>query len=715
MKLHELRHPLGPFDALYLMDEDTRAVSLVLLPAGMDHAYANRRPDLMDTAEMQRLAIDCPAWSVGSLCHLALRHHPQCTITGMSLLHGYSTLQLKYADQQVSKADGKTVITTRLEAEEGYAVDHILTHWDGDDGVEVQTVFRNCSQKVMQLDLLTSFALDNLSPFAVNAAPNTMRLHRFYGGWSAEGRRRADDIEALNLERSWYNGRPSCERFGCVGSYPVDRWFPVAAVEDKSQGVFWGAQLAHNGSWQMELSRASDCLAFTGGLADCEFGSWFKLVQPGEAFAAPKAFLSVAKGDLETLCNQMTALHQKYMPLQPAVEQELPMIYNEWCTSWGHPTEQLILDVAHKLQGSPVKYLVIDGGWSRTTNSYLGQGGNGDWIPEDKQFPNGLLHLSREIQAMGFELGIWYEFEVTTKGARVAEPDYDHLHLQRNGEVIYSGDTRSFWDFRKPEVIAFLRERVLDLLRDNEIRFMKVDYNCSIGIGCDGAESPGEGLRQQLDAVREFFLTLRRELPDLVIENCASGGHRLEPSMMDITALSSGTDAHESGEIPVIAANSNLLFLPRQNEIWCVLDKTHTEAQTIFRLTSGFLGRMCLSGDILDMPDSHWRHVEDAMDFYAAIRGVIKDCSTHLHQHFATKSIRYVEGTQAVVMEGKNGQTLVVCHSFNNACPEAITFPIPAGLQVLRTFADTSAVTRSGDTMTIAPLPDQTAFALLLG
>ena len=120
---------------------------------------------------------------------------------------------------------------------------------------------------------------------------------------------------------------------------------------------------------------------------------------------------------------------------------------------------------------------------------------------------------------------------MTTKGANVHSGTYDSMHLYRNGEVIQTGGIRRFWDFRQTEVTQYLKERVLDFLRENGIQYLKVDYNGSIGYGCDGAESPGEGLRQQMQAVHRFFGMLRREYPELVIENCASGGHRLEPSL----------------------------------------------------------------------------------------------------------------------------------------------------------------------------------------
>ncbi len=70
----------------------------------------------------------------------------------------------------------------------------------------------------------------------------------------------------------------------------------------------------------------------------------------------------------------------------------------------------------------------------------------------------------------------------------------------------------------------------IKLLAESGYGYLKVDYNENIGVGCDGAESLGEGLRQYVLGSQDYFRRIHEKLPDLVIENCASGGHRLEPS-----------------------------------------------------------------------------------------------------------------------------------------------------------------------------------------
>ena len=110
---------------------------------------------------------------------------------------------------------------------------------------------------------------------------------------------------------------------------------------------------------------------------------------------------------------------------------------------------------------------------------------------------------------------------------------------------------------------------MIGLLKECGFGYLKIDYNETIGIGCDGAESLGEGLRGHIEAVQAFMRRIRQELPDLVIENCSSGSQRTEPSMIALSSVTSFSDTHECVQIPIIAANMHRVILPRQNLVWC--------------------------------------------------------------------------------------------------------------------------------------------------
>lgn len=663
---------LGKLKLRYIREEGTGHIAMILLPEGMEDCLKERRKTL------QHRDISCNAWEVGSLCHLALRHHEQGNGAGSTLKYGRSTNELKFVKQEKAESGKTMIITTLLEAEEGYQVVHRVVYTKGEDGIEVENTFLNKTGRSVVLDMMTSFSLDNLSPLQRDDAPYKLKLHRFRGGWSLEGKHVEETIEDLNLESPWIRAFPESERYGVLGSHPVKRWFPFACVEDREYGVYWAAQLGCNSSWQMELSRDGDCYSLSGGIADCEFGGWWKEIPDGGSFQAPKAYLSVSREGFEDVCQNLTGMFPKYVDRQPECEQNLPIIFNEWCTTWGNPAHEKMLTLADKLKELPVSYVVIDAGWSsKEVKDNDPQGGNGDWECDMQKFPQGLLNLSRQMKAMGFRMGIWMEFEVTTRGAKVHTGVCDAMHLYRNGEVLQTGSMRRFWDFRRKDVQEYLQEKVIDFLRENEISYLKVDYNGSIGSGCDGAESPGEGLRSQMQSVYEFFVRIRRELPELVIENCASGGHRLEPMMMGITAMSSFSDAHECREIPYIAANLHSLILPRQSQIWAVVSPELTLQEIQYRLVSTMLGRFCLSGNITGLKPEQWEEVKKAAFFYEKIKGIVKSGYSRLIRE-SSGNQHHLCGAQALLRNRGEEELLIVYHSFAEP-PEKIAGELPAG------------------------------------
>ena len=512
---------------------------------------------------------------------------------------------------------------------------------------ECYTVFENISCRLLSIDMLSSFCIENISADII---------HRATSFWSAEGKLLSQKLTELNMEKSWSGHGTRIEKFGQIGSMPVRKYFPFAALESTNTGEFIAVQLYCASSWQIELFRNKDPLTLTGGLADFDYGHWCRNVNPGESFVSPKAVVSTGSS-LNDVCNKLVKAQN---PRISPVDEDLPIVFNEYCTTWGNPTKENIEKIAKKISGSGIKYLVIDSGWYKKPSENWWDL-IGDWNESSELFENGIKEVCDIIKSYGLIPGIWFEFE---KAASLSEMYNNTEHLLKRDGMPITVDGQRFLDMRDSWCVDYLREKVINFLRDNGFGYIKIDYNDSIGVGCDGAESLGEGLRQTVLATQDFFREISDTLPNLVIEGCSSGGHRLEPSMMQLISQASFSDAHECVSIPVIAANLHRLIMPRQSQIWAVLRSSDDIHRINYSLTAAFLGRLCLSGEIFDLSDEIWEHVICAISFYDKIKSIIKHGKT-TQIISSAEDYNAPEGCQIVMREYKS-EALLIVHTFKN-------------------------------------------------
>lgn len=517
-----------------------------------------------------------------------------------------------------------------------------------DNVVRVHTVLTNEGDKQFTAEMLASFAI---------AGVCADKIHRLQSFWSAEGKLRTESITDLHLEPSWNRCGTRIEKFGNVGSMPVRKYFPFLALENSKTGEFIGIMLYCASSWQMELlCKNGDFLNVVGGLADRDFGHWMKNIAPGESFESPEAVIAEGKSLYEVCDKLVKAQHPDISP----VDNNMDIMYNEYCTTWGNPSFENVKKIADKIEGKGVKYLVIDSGWYGDGEYWWER--IGDWDVNEKIFPGGMKPIADYIRSKGMIPGLWFEMESVANKC-IYYNDTNHI-VKKDGVPLTVGDKR-FWDMEDPWVIDYLSRKVIGLLKECGFGYLKVDYNDTIGIGCDGAESLGEALRRKINASREFFKKIKREIPDIVIENCSSGGHRLEPSMMEVASQASFSDAHEITSIPLIAANMHRVIKPEQSQIWAVLRAKDTPERIYYSMTSTLFGRMCLSGEIYDLSDEQWKLVNEGMDFYKKASDIIKDGTTIL-QDYTTQSYNDPVGSQLVIRRLGN-RSLAVIHRFRDS------------------------------------------------
>lgn len=652
-------YKLGDMVAKYLIDRDSMQVGFQLLPEKVSQENIITDNCFMESLIQYKLTGDI---------------YNEAYAGGCSMRNSESVRKLKFSEQTDESIGEQLQVNTIMMDEDGHRLIHHLVWLKNMPYVRISCTFENQSKRDCCLEMFESFSLGGLSPYMQGDGNGTLWLHRVRSVWSQEGRHETIPVEDLQLEPAWDPHAVRCERFGQAGSMPVNRFFPFAAIEDRKNHIFWGAQIAHPASWQMEVYRKDNGLALSGGLADRELGHWMKHVEPGKNFTTPEAIVSTAQTDsFDIFTGRLTTagLVEGFLKA-PESEQDLPIVFNEYCTTWGNPSHENICEIVDAIKGKGFKYFVIDCGWYKE-NGIPWDIGMGDYEVSSELFPDGMEKTVQVIKDAGMIPGIWFEIENVGSASRAY-----HLteHLLHKDHAVLTTYFRRFWDMQDPWVDEYLTDKVIGTLKKYGFGYMKIDYNETIGIGCDGAESPGEALRKNMEATVLFIEKVKEEVPGIVLENCASGGHRLEPKMMSVMSMASFSDAHECEEIPIIAANLHRVIHPTQSQIWAVIRQDDSLKRIAYSISNTFLGRMCISGDVTQLAPEKWNLIEQGISFYGKIKDIIKEGQSYRYGP-KIKSARHPEGWQALLRVGKNKQAYVVIHVFDGKLPEVIEIELP--------------------------------------
>ena len=176
--------------------------------------------------------------------------------------------------------------------------------------------------------------------------------------------------------------------------------------------------------------------------------------------------------------------------------------------------------------------LVMDDGWFGHRN--LDDSSLGDWTVNEEKLPGGLPALVERVKAEGLSFGIWFEPEMVSPDSDLyrAHPDWA---IQIPGRTPTQSRAQYVLDLSRPEVVDHVYECVAKILRSADISYVKWDMNrqfTDLGSAALPPEQQGELAHRYILGVYELQERLVTEFPELLLENCASGGGRFDPGML---------------------------------------------------------------------------------------------------------------------------------------------------------------------------------------
>lgn len=573
---------------------------------------------------------------------------------GNTLRNSDTAFSLKFKGAKYEEQSGKQILIAAFENDKGLVARQVYS-CTGAGYLETYTELENRGDNVI-VEALPSFNMARISPFERFDDPNDIVIHRLLSNWSGEGKLYSVSAADIAFEASWSGLGVRTMRISQTGTMPARGYLPFISVEDKKNGVCWAAETEAPASWTIEAVFRNNAISVGGGRGDFLSAHWRKTLKTGETEKTNKAYLTVTKGSLENAAARL-ARHFDDTDEIKDVERDLPVLYNEYCYTWGKPEAKTLETMLPEIAALGCKYFVIDDGWFYNVYNdkrYV----IGGWNVNKEYYPEGLKAFADKVRSYGMIPGVWYEFEGVSEHSDVYRDHPDWL-LTRDGKIINNGG-RAFLDFRKEEVLNYLREKVIKNLVNCGIGYMKVDYNSNAGFGADGAESYGEAIRQHIDAVLAFFEEIKRSVPSLVLEICSSGGMRHEPRFLSLGDMCSFSDAHENaGGVPV-AMNLHRFIPPRKLQIWATIRDDYNADDVKFTVAKAMLGRICFSGNLGNKPQKIIDILKESVSFYEKLKPTIANGETITIENGGISTYLFTKGSPYLVRRSADGKKKIV-------------------------------------------------------
>jgi len=349
-------------------------------------------------------------------------------------------------------------------------------------------------------------------------------LNYLTGRWAGEW--------TLNQEPLLHGERVIESRRGSTG-HQANPWFAIqAGGPSEDRGEVWFGALAWSGSWRITVEQDQlDAVRVTGGYNPFDFGY---VLPPSKSLETPVFYGGYAAnglGEASRLLHHFEIAHllpHRNGEGEDAAPRLRPVIYNSWEATEFNVTEAGQIELAEKAAALGVDRFVMDDGWFGERKD--DHAGLGDWYVSPQKFPHGLKPVIDKVHSLGMDFGLWVEPEMV-------DPDSDLYRKHPDWVLNFPGRPRSeernqlVLNLARPDVRAFVLEFLDRLLTENDIAFLKWDYNRNWSEPGWDQLPPAEQKKVYVDFTRNLYgilAELKHRHPKVEFESCSGGGGRVD-------------------------------------------------------------------------------------------------------------------------------------------------------------------------------------------
>ena len=532
---------------------------------------------------------------------------------------------LTFVDMKDERNETGRVLTFIQKDEETGA--RVVTTWQfyqGTTTIRMQSEVTNEGTEVQTLEYISSFYYLGIEKEGEMSSDDKMQLTFAHNGWQKEMNFHTYSFPALGLPQTQptvYQRTSKTIELTNTGNWSTKEYLPMGYLsnEEADTAIYW--QIEHNGSWHAEISDQNDhfYLALSG---PTEVQShWFQNLKPGESFTTVPVAVGVSDADFAKAIGQLTKYRRMIRRVNKD-DENLPVIFNDYMNClFGDPTTEKELPLIDAAAEAGCEYYVIDAGWYAPG---LWWDSVGEWQESRERFPGGIKEVTDYIRGKGMVPGVWLELEVMGINCEKAKNAPDDWFFIRHGKRVFDR-SRYQLDFRNPAVIDHVNEVIDRVVNEYGVGYIKMDYNIEPGIGTElDADSVGAGLLAHERAYLAWLDSVFKKYPDLVIENCSSGGLRIDYALLSRYSIQSTSDQEDYQNYASIAVNAPAGLTPEQAAVWSYPQRNGDKEETIFNMVNAMLLRIHQSGHLAELSPERVALVKEGISYYKEIRSDIK-------------------------------------------------------------------------------------------
>jgi alpha-galactosidase len=500
--------------------------------------------------------------------------------------------------------------------------------------------------------------------------PARYTLSYLTGRWAGEW--------TLNQETIRPGARVIESRRGTTG-HQANPWFAISrdasqnaaapVIAPEEFGEVWFGALAWSGSWRFTIEETQfDFVRVTGGFNPFDFG--YKL-KPGEHLETPVFYAGYSNhglGGASRLLDHFEVAH--ILPHAPNPKPR-PVIYNSWEATEFNVDEAGQMALAEKAASIGIDRFVMDDGWfGQRKNDHAGLG---DWYVNPQKFPNGLKPLIDKVHSLNMDFGLWVEPEMVN-------PDSDLYRKHPDWVLNFPGRPRSeqrtqmILNLARPDVREYVEGFLDKLLTENDIAFLKWDYNRNWSEPGWDQVPPDEQKKVYVEFIRNLYAILadlRKKHPKVEIESCSGGGGRVDLGILQHTDEVWPSDNTDPFDRLLMQDGFTYAYTPQVMMAW-VTDSPHwlnfRSTTLAYRMLSSMQGSLGIGANL-----NHWT----PEDFATAKRLIAA-------YHSAQRTI--VQGDLYRLISPRNGSEFSSTESVSLDKNQAVVFAYTHSTQEGRGF-----------------------------